>query len=211
MLDYLQYELHSGLLVITPTRAKKILKNKMSLQSLITQSKVILTLACLVWLTNTAFAQNQKGKIDSTCLLIKKLGWESVYVDGNFVTRVYLIKEGKSLFNINDKNKLGKLLCNIEDSTKAITIHMLLTQILEPDKGDFSYQYFYAKEPTNNKIDIENPPLISKVVFTFNGLSWTLTYTNDKPSFSVSLEEIRKVERHWKKKIKIKKCCKSPS
>lgn len=84
----------------------------------------------------------------------------SFAITNDHVSSLLLKDDALRLINLRDGGKINRLLSSIENSEKTVVIHVILTQILEPGKGAFSYKYNYGKDST-----------VQSVLYQYNGLT----------------------------------------
>jgi hypothetical protein len=120
---------------------------------------------------------------DSTAFYISKLNWHSYGLTGTYFQKIYLLDDANILLSARDTSKIRKLINNIGDSTKTVAIHILLTQLLEPEKQIFQERYHYADDKSMEKVD-----------FIYNSLIWT---TSDGINFQIDQSEIRRIKGYW--------------
>jgi hypothetical protein len=127
---------------------------------------------------------------DSVEIYISRLDWNSFEIASNHFSQLLLRADAQRLISISDSTKLKKLLGNLEDSSKTVAIHIVLTKLLDPmldpSKKGFSYRYYYSKS---------NRP--EKVVFSFNDLHWA----RKSSQWYIEKKEILKVKEYWSKRI----------
>ena len=126
---------------------------------------------------------------DSASSYISKLNWQSFGISWNYVTKFYLRSDAKELIKMKDPSKFEKLLKNIEDSTKTVTIHSILTQSLEREKGSFKIEYLHLNDTSSAVIGTK---------FTYNTLQW---FGNEVDGYKIEKSEISKIQKYWSRII----------
>lgn len=129
-----------------------------------------------------------KTQQDSINCMINQINWNSFQISTNhfskFVPNEYLTNLSKH----RDKKTIIKLLRNINDSTKTVGIHFVLTNIFEQNEGIFSYKFEYDKNS-----------MVKDIRYTYNNLNWSSSV--DGGNNYVSKKEIRRIEKYWGKII----------
>lgn len=138
----------------------------------------------------SSFCQDTK-KIDTTSFLISRLNWNSFAFAENYGISLQIGQDAQYLIEISDSSKYSKLLNSIEDSTKTVIIHVILTKLLEPRKGVFSSRLNYV----NNDYHLD----ILSVSYKYNNLSWAETSFTHK--YLIDANEIHKIKEYWERKI----------
>jgi hypothetical protein len=127
--------------------------------------------------------------VDSLGLYINQLSWASFEISNNYISSLILKDNAKSLISLKDERKLPELLMNINDSSKTVAIHIILTQIIKPMDNALTLHYEYAKDST-----------ISYVLYSYNGLTWC--YENKRNKNHIQKNNIAKIEKYWQGKIR---------
>jgi len=122
--------------------------------------------------------------------LIKRLSWNSITCDHSYIGSTVNYKDS----TVNELIKIGKpciksLYNSIGDTNKTVIIHIILTNILEPEnKTDFLAESHFYKD-CNKIIGAHN---------IYNGLIWEFYIDS---GFSVTKKEIDKIKNYWQKRI----------
>jgi hypothetical protein len=140
----------------------------------------------MFFLISLAKCKSSTG-VDSVNIYISRLGWNSFGITGTYVPRIAFYDDARRLVKINDKTKVKKLIENIREEQKTVVIHLILSQIIEPSRGDLGEHLNY-----------ENNSAVKSVDYLFNGLTWTDNSKENRTS--ISLNEIDKIEKYWRKK-----------
>lgn len=143
---------------------------------------------CFIFLFKIGICQDVKP-VDSLGLYINQLSWTSFEISNNYIPFLILKDNAKSLINLKDERKLPKLYRNIDDTSKTVAIHIILTQIIEPINNALTLRYEYAKDST-----------ISYVLYSYNGLTWC--YENKKNVSHIQKKNVSVIKKYWKQKIK---------
>jgi len=132
-----------------------------------------------------------KAEVDSVNIYISKLGWHSFGIAYLYYGQVSLYEDAKRLIAIQDESKIKKLIESIRNNEKTVVIHLILSKIVEPRKKEFTEHYNYGSDS-----------LIQTINYSYNLLAWTWDYRNKNGS--ISPEEIKKIDRYWRKRCHIK-------
>jgi hypothetical protein len=147
----------------------------------------LITISICISTQGVCQALNSRDSID---IYISKLNWNSFEITSNHFSQLLLRADAKRIIKIKDSTKLKKLLGNLEDSTKTVAIHIVLTKLLDPmldpSKKGFSYKYYYSKDGR-----------MEKTVFVYNDLNWA----RNSGKWSIQKDEINKVIKYWSRRI----------
>lgn len=141
----------------------------------------ILMLVCLI-IGQCSSINAQTNKVDSLNFYINKLNWSSFGINCQYVLMLDLADDARKIIALPNKEKTKLLLRHIEDSTKTVIIHVLLTELLEPNKSLLSYRYNYQGKE------------ITGITFSYNGISWSDT-DGKKPT--IDRNNIITAKQYW--------------
>jgi hypothetical protein len=121
--------------------------------------------------------------------LISNLSWNSIEIITNYGTSLNIV--GKEAIELE---KLGKqvsldLLNEFKDYDKSIVIHLILTNIWEPEVNFL--KVMYSDLPKSEEVMIE---------YRVNNFSWYESPGNNS-SFSIDTVERGKIYNYWSKRI----------
>jgi len=145
-------------------------------------------LLILTILTHVCVAQS---KTDSVRYYIDKLNWKSFVASYEYVPNLVLLNDAKRIVSLRDKKKVPKLVSALCTEQKTVVIHIILTQLLEPEKTTIKLSYIYAKGAS-----------IKEVRYTYNGLSWF--YNVKTGADSICNKGISYTKKYWKSFLKHK-------
>jgi len=144
--------------------------------------KKVYLIICLL-LSNYSYSQN---KNDETQELINNLSWNSFEFVINYGTSLVLDENSKKLISLG-KDISKELLSELKNEEKSVIIHMILTNIWEPE-------LFFWKTCYQNKLE-DN---FNHIEYSLNNLSWY----NFKDKLSVDPYEVNRIYNYWSKRIK---------
>ncbi len=153
---------------------------------------------------NTCFSQGEKKQsiIDDQ---IKKIDWSSLQVVTNYFVQIVLNDSLVNQLGYKDSTIVHKLFDNLSIENKTVTIHILLTQIFEPQKSNFKFYYKDKQNVNSYKCD-DNQDLIScyyngknVIIYHYNNLKWSIDLNTNQ--YKISKTEIKKIIKYWKKTI----------
>jgi hypothetical protein len=140
----------------------------------------------LIFIWRLSYSQ-QTNYADSIDFYIKNLSWSSFEITNNYISQLTLNHDAKRLIELEDKNKLKKLLRAITEKDKTVIIHVIFSQILEPDSSNFLQVYKYAKDST-----------VESVQYTYNGLRWFKDIGGRNHIYG---NGIRMSRKYWRNKV----------
>jgi hypothetical protein len=150
----------------------------------------VLFVTIVLLLTLSAHSQKGNAKKDKLDAAIDSLGWHSFGIATTYFMNFYLKKDAKKLLEWKDDRKLQKLFNRLEDSSKTVVIHALLTMLLEPKKAQLGGSYIYKDSS------------IVSIAFTFNNLRWE-AFFEENPS--IKREVILNAKKYWLHRLTNKK------
>jgi hypothetical protein len=145
----------------------------------------------ILFMFQTAIGQNEKAN-DSTSFYISRLNWNSFSISWNYAAEFHLEKDAINLIQLNDSLKLKMLLESIDDSTKTVTIHAILSKIFEPKNSSFKVIYKHPNETSREVIGVD---------LIFNSLIWS---GNEIEGYRIKNSEITRIKKYWMTKLNIK-------
>lgn len=135
----------------------------------------------LLFLFKLGYCQD---KSDSLLMYINDLNWTSFNITTNYISNLTLSVNAKRLVDLKDNRKLQELIKNLKDSDKTVAIHIILTQIIEPNNNTFAYHYEYGSDSTINSIK-----------YSYNGLTW---YCQNKINRNyIKCNDISLIKKYW--------------
>src|ERR1700683_289201 len=143
--------------------------------------KYVFTLSLLLFFGS---AKSQPAAVDSVDFYINKLGWRSSGVACKYFCEVAFYDDAKRLIALPDPRKIQKLISHLEDSSKSVVIHLILTKILEPLDGSFGMWLNYGKDGK-----------ISTMGYEYNGLHWA---SDSAWNNTISREEVDNITHYWR-------------
>lgn len=134
---------------------------------------------------NFGFAKNDPKIIDS---LIDQLSWESITYKSNYYSTNISLEDSAVTSLINHKFLgVDKLLKSIKKPEKTVVIHIILTNIFEPE---MSHNYFSIMSIYEGCYCIGYRNI-------YNGLIWSSIRDKEK----IEESEIKKIRNYWKARI----------
>lgn len=135
--------------------------------------------------TNEIFCQSSSAKngIDS---LLNAINNNSVLLRRAYVWELELDSNSTRLVKLKSKYLVNKLIEALDDTTKTIVSHVILSKIFDKKSS-----YLTTKTPSDeNRIVFE---------FTYNGFSWKETNNMADTSLMLSFDhsQIQKLKRKW--------------
>lgn len=123
--------------------------------------------------------------------LISSLSWNSIQIITNYGTSLKIIDPNAIKLEKMGKTISGDLLKAFNDDNKSFIIHLILTNIWEPDVN-------YLKIISHELIEPDDIMLEYRI----NNLSCYQSYTdNNSPEFSMDTVERDKVYKYWRQRI----------
>ena len=119
--------------------------------------------------------------------LIQKLSWNSFYFITNYGTSLILNEDSQKLISLGKKHS-EELLSEIKSPKKAVIIHMILTNIWEPEV--FFWETYYNEDCKNEGWSFSE--------YSLNNLSWS--EANNK--LTVNPYDVKRIYKYWKNRIK---------
>jgi hypothetical protein len=121
--------------------------------------------------------------VDSIGVYIENLDWTSYEITTNYISNLVLKDKANYLIRTTSSNRNKQLLENIDSANKTVVIHVILTNILEPENAKFAQHYIYGNDST-----------VCGVEFTYNKLNW---YQDDNYKQHIKKKEIKKIKKYW--------------
>ena len=139
-----------------------------------------------------AFKEIQKSMDSSAEFYISQLNCNSAFVTPTYFERLLLDSIGNRLVELGGRNLNEKLISFLNDKSKVLAIHIILTRRLEYDTAWFRAEYVY---------DNKN---IVRVNYSCNNFNWyyLMTKENSDCLFHIDDGEINKIKQYWTQKIK---------
>ncbi len=139
-----------------------------------------------------AFKEIQKSIDSSAELYISKLNCNSAIVTSTYFEQLLLDSIGNLLVELADKDLNRKLLPYLNDKSKVLAIHIILTKRLEHETLMFRAEYVY-----HNKN-------IIRVNYSCNNFNWyyLIGENNRDCFFNIDDSEINKIKYYWTEKLK---------
>lgn len=150
--------------------------------------KNILIIVAFFVLHSSCFPQ-KKNSADSLVYYIKNLSWNSFQLTPTYGHYLMLSNDAQAILNnATDTIKVAVALLNeIEKKEKAVTVHVLLSKIFEPQNNSFKESYIYEADS------------IVTVNYSYNTLIWQYHVKDSK--HTIEPEAIKKIKEYWEKKL----------
>ena len=131
---------------------------------------------------------------DSTDYYISQLDCNSAIVTTTYFERLVLNPTAQRLVESNNENVNKKLLSHLDDTSKTLALHVILTKRVENNKDGFVVEYVYD----------ENYKHILRVNYTCNNFHWFYLVIDDNPHcfFHFDKNEINRAKLYWTQKLK---------
>lgn len=137
-------------------------------------------------LTKSNCSLSQSIPPDSIDYYIQKLNWNSFDFTPTYFRTIVLSNMAERLVSLEKKDAVAKLLTRITDSEKTVAIHIILTNIYEPQNAYLKTSYQYQ----DNKL--------IKVFYSVNELNWEED-VNER--YMITENEIKKIKAYWEQKL----------
>ena len=137
---------------------------------------------------------SQRSNEDSADIYISRLNCNSAIVTTTYFQVLMLDSNGQRLVYLSDKSVNRKLISHLDDTTKVLAIHIILTRRLEHSKSGLGYEYIYDSEYKK----------IVRVNYRCNNLTWYYFTGEDNPNcfFRIDKSELYKIKFYWTQKQK---------
>jgi hypothetical protein len=148
----------------------------------------------LLLVFGVAFGQQPKSEADPQEIknLVPQLSWDNVGLE------CHLFLVVKPAGEVADKLiKIGKpateeLINALEDESKGVAAHLVLTAIWEPKKAAYQIRYIYEND------DPKNNPKPLGWTYTYTGLKWA--WDGEKGNV-VEKSDLSEIARRWRQKV----------
>ncbi len=137
----------------------------------------------LIFVINVAAAQ------DSTRYFIEKLGWKSLVLKQTYVSQLVLDTNAKRLIFQKNEKTAKALFFSIKNDERPVIIHMILTEMFEPDKAVLDQKNFRI---TDSSIGVR---------YSYNAISWD--YNVYRRKYVISKENVIQIKRYWEKRLRM--------
>jgi hypothetical protein len=136
----------------------------------------------------------QKAIDDSADIYISRLNCNSAIIATTYFEKLVLDKNGQRLVELKDKNLDQKLVYHLNDTTKSLAIHVILSKRLDSNKSGLGVEYVYDSSYKH----------VLRVNFTCNDFHWFYLVMDNNPDcyFHIDKNEIDRAKVYWTEKLK---------
>ncbi|MFN8359100.1 MAG: hypothetical protein U0264_04220 [Candidatus Kapaibacterium sp.] len=152
--------------------------------------KHIVPIIILLTAQNLAFGQIDSARI---YLLVNRLSWKSISMNcmGTIIMLTHEDSTEKAILKIG-KPATNKLIEALDDTSKTVIAHIVLTQIWNDNKNRLLSEKYIFKE-CNQRVGTH---------YVYNGLVWEWY---DGKDFGIRQSEVEKIKKYWIAKLIDKK------